>query len=82
MITYEVKDKDGNKHQITENETVVGFDNVNPHKAPSTVIIKNMSSRNYTLTKSFADMFDKTIFLINPKDFGGDSDTPIIDVFK
>ena len=82
VITYEVKDKDGKKHQITENETVVGFDNVNPHKAPSTVIIKNMSSRNYTLTKSFADMFDKTIFLINPKDFGGDSDTPIIDVFK
>ena len=77
-ITYEAKDSNGVKHSITETEEVSGFENVNPYTAPKRVTIKNMSgSYNFHLTRTVPTTFEKTIFLVNPQDFG-DSDTPII----
>ncbi len=82
-ITYEVKDKNGAKKTVTETQTVNGFENVNPYEAPDIVILKNTNSNyNYHVTKTLSEMFDDTMFLVNPKDFGDGSDTPIIDVFK
>ncbi len=77
-VTYDAKDSKGVVHSVTETETVNGFENVNPYKAPDLVIIKGMSDA-YTcsLTKTLSKTFEETIFMLDPEDFGN-SDTPII----
>ena len=78
-IVYTVEDSNKAKHEITETETVVGFDNVNPYTAPKRAVIMNMGEEyNYHLTKTLAATFSDTVFKINPPDFDG-FDTPVID---
>ena len=84
-VSYEVKDSKGEKHTVIESENVVinGFENVNPYRAPTYVIVKGISS-SYTcnLTKTVAATFENTSFLLNPKEFDSGMDTPIIDPFS